>query len=95
MALGENADVEAALDDLDRLADFPAAGLAVDYDVTACVASHSRSIGIFSSSFLATKRGSPGMNAERGEDVEEALMVSDQDVGLQAGKILEAFDLVP
>lgn len=35
MALGENAEVDTASYDLDRLADFPAAGLAVDYDVTA------------------------------------------------------------
>src|SRR5260370_6047577 len=96
MALGENADVEAAANDMDYLADGLAAGFAINRNVSGMLHRVANDWN-FEQRFLGDKAGLAGYVAGDREDVEEALMIGDQDERLEAGEIFETlyFDADP
>src|SRR5271163_2507148 len=91
MAFGEDADVEAALDNLDRLADCLAARVAIDDNVTAAL--HRVANDRNFEQFLFGDEARLARQERGGrEDIEKALVVGNEDVRLEAGEILEAFN---
>src|SRR5579862_6045393 len=92
MPFGKHADVEAALDNLDSLANRLAARVAIDDDVPAALHRKSNDRNL-EQLFLGNEPRLARHKRRRREDVEKALMIRNQHVRFQPSKILQSFDL--